>query len=427
MKIDQGRRSNDRFFGWRMVALACLCTNVSAGLTFGAYGTFMPAMIREFAASRSLASAGLSIMLASMGLLAPVAGYAVRRWSIRATLTLGFVLLSLSWGLMSIATNAWQFVLAFGLLCGPAAACLVIVPPMTLVNNWFIAQRGRAVGIVIVPILLMVVPPLAAAGITAHGWRATGLALALSALLMAPLMRFVIDRPENVGQIPLGAGGQGDGDASADGDVPGGLPQGSATREPVFWVLMLCAGLLSGSAVAFAGHLIAFTLGLGLTLRNAAYLLSVYAAAGLAGSFLGGLLADRIGGTWSFATIAFLQCIAWPCLLLHLGYGFLAFWIAVIGLCANALLPVCATLFANVFGRARFARVMGLFSLVTMPFNFILPLMAGGLYDYSGSYRSMFLICATLFAIAGVIACLVHRIEVSRQTASLLQPLSAVI
>ena len=65
------------FLGWRMVLLACLCVNVGVGFTFGAYGTFMPSMIAEFSASHSLASAGLSLMVAMMGRCASVGSCSV--------------------------------------------------------------------------------------------------------------------------------------------------------------------------------------------------------------------------------------------------------------------------------------------------------------------------------------------------------------
>lgn len=410
------------FLGWRMVALVCVCTNIGVGFTFGAYGTFMAAMIAEFSASRSLASAGLSLMVACMGLFSPAAAYVVRRWSIRMALAAGLVLISAGWALMSFAASSWQFILAFGLLCGAGAACLIIVPPMTLVNHWFITHRGRAAGIVMVPVMLMLVPPLAAAGITEFGWRATALAMSLIALLLSPLTLLVIDRPQLIGQKPLGAGRQDEDEVPA---VVSCAEQKGPTREPVFWVLMLCGGLYGAAGVAIGGHLVPFALGLGFDLSSAAFLLSIFGAAGLAGGFLGGTLADRIGGARTFAALAFLQVLAWSCLLVPSGYGFLALCAAVIGLCANAMLPVASTLFANVFGRDRFARVMGLFTLLTMPFNIVLPLLAGALYDLSGSYHQVFLICAALFAIAGTALCFVYRIEADRRVASTVSPAMA--
>lgn len=404
-----------RFLGWRMVALACVCVNVGIGFTFGAFGTFMPSMIAEFSVSRSVAASGLSLRVAIMGLLSPVVSYAVRRWSIRSTLAAGFILMSCGWALMGFSINAWQFNLAFGLLCGAAAACLTVVPPMALINNWFIAGRGRAVGIAMVPVILMVAPTLAAAGITAYGWRATSLAFAFASLLLCPLTLLIVDRPESIGQKPLRAGAAESLESEVDKPVRSTELKG-LLREPVFWILIFCGGLYGATGVVLSAHLVPFALGLGMNLESAALLASIFGGAGLAGGFFGGMVADRIGGARTFIVIAFLQCAAWLCLLLSNRYAFLAACLAMIGLCANAMMPVVATLIANVFGRERFARAMGLFSALTMPFGIGLPLLAGALFDLSGSYRQVFLMHAGIFAIVGTVFCFVYRIETGRAT-----------
>lgn len=404
------------FFGWRMVVLACLCVNIGAGFAFGTYSTFMSSMIREFSASRTLASAGLSVMVATMGLLGPVVGYTLRRWSIRATLGAGFILMSMGWGLISIAASAWQFTLSFGLLCGAASACLIVVPPMTLVNNWFIAKRGRASGVAMAMFTLMVLPPVVAASITAYGWRATALIISIICLLLTPLTIWVIDRPESVGQKPLGAGGPSESvlPATPSESTEAGAPM----REPVFWVLMFCTGIFGGAAVAFMAHFIPFALEAGLTLKSASVLFSILGAAELAGGFAGGLVADRLGGARTYALTSFIQAIAWPCLLLTHQFWILALCVSLIGLCANSSVTVATTLFANFFGRAHFARVIGMFSLISTPFNFALPLLSGAVYDLSGSYRSVFVLNAALFVLLGTTFALAHRIEVSRRGAS---------
>ena len=402
-----------RFLGWRMVALACLCTNVGAGFTFAAYGTFMPPMATEFSASRSLATGGLPLMTAIMGLLAPVAAYTSRRYSIRATLAAGYMLMSIGWAFMSHARNTWQFIVAFGVLCGAGAACLISVPPMTLINNWFIADRGKAMGIAMLLVVVVVTPTVAAVGINAYGWRVAALVISFVTLLLSPLTLLVIDNPESIGQQPLRATPL----ESAETEVEQTSlhrEQKVLTRDPIFWLLIFFGGLYISMGVVLSVHLVPFALGLNMNLTSAALLASIYGGAGLVGGFFGGAVADRIGGARTFIVAAFLQVAVWPCLLLPIGYTSLAMCVAVIGLCINAMVPVISTLVANVFGRAQFSRVMGLFSILTMPFGIVLPLLAGALYDFSGSYREVFLIQAGMFAIVGIAFCFAYRLEVER-------------
>lgn len=401
------------FLGWRMVALAFLCVNVGIGLSFGAYGFFLPSIIAEFSASRSLAVGGLSLLTANMGLLAPVTSYALRRWSIRATFFAGFTLMSAGWALISISANAWHFVLAFGLLCGAATACLTMVPPMALINNWFIAERGRAAGITMVAALSLVIPTLLAAGVTAYGWRATAFTISLVVLLLSPLTLLVIDHPEAVGQKPLGAGTV----ETIDNEQKKSLSyteRKSLMHEPMFWLLIVCAGLYRAACVVLGAHIVPFVTELGMNLQSVAMLATIMGGTGLFGGLAGGIFADKIGGARTFTVISFLQLVTWPCLLLSNSFISLAVCVAIINLCANAMFPVVTTVMANVFGRTRFASAIGLFSILTTPFGIALPLLAGTLYDLSGSYRLVFLIQAGIFGIVGTAFCFIHRVEVKR-------------
>ena len=402
-----------RFLGWRMVALTFLCTNLVLGLTFGTYGPFVASLAKEFDASRSLLSGGLALVVTFMGLLAPLVGRAITRWSIRRVTAFGLGILASMLLLLSLAADAWQFVLLFGVLGGIAAACLVIVPPTTLVNNWFVAQRGKATGIVMIPFLVMAMPPIAAAAITAFGWRATAIGLAVLVLVLLPLTRLIVDRPQDVGQSALGAGIA---SMSADASLaPGADDGGDALRQPAFWSTTYCGGIVAGTGVTISTHLVPFATGAGHGLQSAALLLTVMGGSGMAGGVLFGLLADRIGGARTLGVMCFALALLWPALLGSGGFAGLALVAAGFGLCAAAVIPVVATLFGNLYGPRSFARVMGLYSLAAMPFGLLMPVAAGWLFDRTGSYRTVFLGFALLFAAAVAVLVYVSRVEAAQR------------
>ena len=397
-----------------MVALAFLCTNLVLGLTFGTYGPFVAGISGEFAASRSLLSGGLALVVTFMGLLAPATGRAIGRWSIRRVMSIGLVALALMFVLASIAASAWQFVAIFGVLGGVAAACLVIVPPTTLINNWFVEQRGKATGLVMIPFLVMAMPPLAAAAITSFGWRPTSVGLAVVVLVLLPLTRLIVDRPGDVGQSALGA------DSAAPTPAVGQAAESCDTahpmREPAFWAITYCGGIVAGTGV-ISTHLVPFATGAGYTLQSAAFLLTVMGGAGMAGGVFFGLLADRIGGARTLGLMCLALALLWPALLSGGGYFALALVSAGFGLSISAVIPVVATLFGNLFSTRSFARVMGLYSLSAMPFGLLMPIAAGWLFDLTGSYRSVFLVFAALFAGAVALLFYVHRVETAQRLA----------
>ncbi len=412
--------SHEKFDGWRMVLLACLSVNVGVGFTYAVYSTFMPAIIEEFSVSRSLASAGLSLMSVVLGLSGYLMSHAVRRWSIRAVIGFGFLLMACGWMLIGLAGSIWQYILAFGILCGAAGSCLIAVPPMTLINNWFIAKRGQAAGLSVVTILSMFLPPLIAAGIADHGWHAMAWLLAISALVLAPLSQFIVDRPEQIGQLPLGAIDQKKEDPKSDEVVDvfsnSPPPELNLTRIPIFWLIAVSSGIYGATAIAFAGHLVPFALSIGFAFKTAALLPAIQGATGLGGSLVGGILSDRIGSARTFALLSLAQAIMLP-ILLHTGnFALLALCVAVIGLCANATLPVVATLFASIFGRKNFTKVMGIYVLVIIPFNFALPVLTGFLFDIYGNYSvSYYMNFAMLVSIGVVFGTTIYRNEMTHR------------
>ena len=69
-------------------------------------------------------------------------------------------------------------------------------------------------------------------------------------------------------------------------------------------------------------------------------LASILGGAALSGGFFGGTIADRIGGAVTFAVVSFVQVAACAFLVMSTDYAFIAVCVAVIGVCANALIPV---------------------------------------------------------------------------------------
>jgi nitrate/nitrite transporter NarK len=60
---------------------------------------------------------------------------------------------------------------------------------------------------------------------------------------------------------------------------------------------------------------------------------------------------------------------------------------------------------------------MGLYSLSAMPFGLLMPIAAGWMFDLTGSYRTVFLAFAALFAGAVALLFYVHRVETAQRPA----------
>ena len=196
--MTQGAVSRPPKGAWRILILAFLAQNFAIGLSLGSFGVSVMAIETEFETTRSLASLGGSLEILAMGLLGPLVALAMERFTIRNTMLAGVVLGSVAYVALWAAPTIWVFLAAFGLLLGPSVVMAGNLPGSTLVNNWFPNNPGRAVGIMMMPLFIMLVPLASTPIIEAYGLRTLYLVLAAANLLMFPLLLLVKDRPAAV-------------------------------------------------------------------------------------------------------------------------------------------------------------------------------------------------------------------------------------
>ena len=67
------------------------------------------------------------------------------------------------------------------------------------------------------------------------------------------------------------------------------------------------------------------------------------------------------------------------------------------------------TIVADYFGTRRFATTRGLSNTMTTPLGIISPIIAGRLFDSTGSYTMIFIIYAVVMAMGGLCIMLVRR------------------
>jgi MFS family permease len=378
-----------------MVGIGFVAQAMAYGLTFGIAGTFIGPATDEFTASRISTSLGPSLVALLHGLLGPVVGLWLARRAVRPVLWTGAVLMAAAFGVMTVAQDVWTFSLAYGLLGGAAVSCLGVTPVSALVTRWFPERHGRALGVAFMPILVMLLPPLAAWLNVQYGWRTTSLLAACSALALLPLFAFVREPDGPRATVAMGAHGV----AIAATDAP------VADRfrpDAAFWLLAAAVGIFDGSAITMITHVVPYATETGIDYQQAALLITVMGFCGLLGAPLLGTLADRIGGAVTLALIAVLLAIGWTPYLFDPPFGVLAAAMALLGFCGGAFAALLSTALATRFRGAQLGPAVGAAVLVAMPFNFVLPLLAGYLHDVTGTYRATFAYQIAMFGFAFV-------------------------
>jgi predicted MFS family arabinose efflux permease len=227
--------------------------------------------------------------------LALIADRTSRSWVITVSLTVW----SLFTALCGVATSFWQlFAFRVGVGVGEAGG---VAPSYALIADYFPPERrARALGIYSMGI------PIGLAGGTLIGafiaayvdWRAAFIAVGIAGVVIAPIFRWVVKEPKRAAPVA--------------GRAPVSAVFAILARKPSFWLMAFAASMSS-----LAGYGLAFWVP-SLLIRSyhfdlqttALYFSSLLLVGGATGVYLGGALADRMGGA-DRGAYAKLPAIAW--------------------------------------------------------------------------------------------------------------------
>ena len=381
------------FFGWSIVGFTFM-TQFTVGGMFYSYGVLIKPLSEALGAERFAVSLAFSLQTLVVALLSPWVGKLIARTPIRRLLGFGVAALVMGFVAFGQARHLLHLYLAVGLVLAFASALIGPLPSNAMIANWFVKRRGTALGISQFGISISgtVMVPIVSWLVETQGWRSavTLMGVVLGAVLIPLVWKFAVIRPEDKGLQP-------DGQAAADG-ADGRLEAASAwtfaraLRDRRIWLLVAIVGpsFLGIGAVLLA--LYAHITDLGLSAGQASLVVALATLMAALAKPLFGVLADfvnqrlmmaaslvsQIAGLVLIVTLSDAVGLMAGALLFGLGYG--------------AVMPMWAVFIGTLFGRADFARVMGLMTPLTTPFTLLGLPFASLVFDTTGSYLPAFAI-----------------------------------
>jgi OFA family oxalate/formate antiporter-like MFS transporter len=390
-------------YGWIVVGAAFTVLFLAYGVQY-AFGLFFAALTEEFGWSRASLSGVFSLYAAAYAFFGLFAGRLTDRWGPRAVVALGGGFLGLGLGLSGgVHALAPLYATYFLAAVGMSTA---YVPCSATVARWFAARRGLAVGLAMsgASVGTFAGPPLVALLLVAVGWRRAyvvlGGSLALSLGLLAGL--FVRD-PRDRGLAPYGAASP---PPATTGQ--GAWPVRRIVRHRSFALLV---GVYMATWIPVfmpPVHLVPLARDLGLSAVVGAAALSALGGGSLVGRLTMGILSDAIGRRPALAISLGLQTLAFtglagasgPVTLLAAAAGFGFGYGAV-----STLMPAVVTDF---YGPTHAGQLVGLIFGLAGPAGGLGPVLAGWLFDTTGSYVPAFGLAAGLNLVALVLVTLAH-------------------
>ena len=188
-------------YAWIVLGVTFLALLAGAGVRATPSVLIVP-LEEEFGWARSTISFAISVNILLYGLMGPFAGALMQRLGIRRTTIGALCLLTVGVILSTRVREPWQLVLTWGVVVGIGSGMVALVLGATVVNRWFSARRGLAMGLLTASTATgqLVFLPLLARIIEHHGWRAAAMVVAAATALAIPLVALLLrERPADPG------------------------------------------------------------------------------------------------------------------------------------------------------------------------------------------------------------------------------------
>ena len=400
---------------WIALAVTFLVLLAAAAVRATPGVLFLP-LEQEFRWSRSTVSLAVSVNILLYGLVGPFAGALMQQLGVRRTTIIALTLLAGGVSLATLVTQPWQLVLLWGVVVGTGSGMAALVLGATIVNRWFVARRGLAMGILTASTATgqLIFLPVLAALIQRQGWRPGILVVAAAAAMMIPVVMWLLrERPVDVGAAPYGA--LADTVPSAPVANPArvalqALADGARSRD--FWLLTLTFVICGASTNGLVGtHLIPAAHDHGIPEVRAAGLLALMGVFDLAGTTASGWLSDRWDSRRLLAWYYGLRGLSLLFLPFALATPGTALWVFAVfyGLDWIATVPPTVKLATDAFGPARAPVMFGWIAAGHQVGAAATALTAGWVRTTVGDYQMAFWGSGALCLVAAMLALQVRR------------------
>jgi sugar phosphate permease len=391
-----GEKRRRIFYGWYLVAASIAANTIFSAAYFQGFGVLILPMERTFGWDRWVISAAMSLRQLESGIVSPVVGFLLDRFSSRKLIFWSAVISGIGFIGLGFTNGIVAFFLFFVIISLGASGVSHGVTWPVIISRWFRRNRGLATGLAVTgPIFGSPIVILNAQIEETYGWRVVLIGYGIVVLGGVTLLSMLVrDRPEPYGLHP-------------DGDPPEesaslerstgpslrrpetGLTLHEVLRTKEFW---LFTTYLSGSFIvnsAVQVHMIPyFQQDIGLTAAWAAGVMSIVFIISGIGRIGGGYLLDKIDYRLVLAVVAtmmgfsllYLQLVnvnsVWATLPFALMFG----------VSFGCLVPMRGAVGSIMFGIRAIGGVLGLLQGAPIAAGVIGPLVMGIIFDLNENY-----------------------------------------
>ena len=379
--------------------------NSAATLTIA---VFVYPMSEDLGWSRTLIVGASSLAGIISIFISPLSGYIIQRFGSKIILLFSVALLGITTILISRTFTPITFYILFG-IGRIIFSSTIQIGASTVVTQWFINNRGKAIGILglmhslgmgLFPLFAQVIMNLD--GNNIDSWRLSWVCIGISVWLLSfPLVFFtMINNPKDIVE-------KNNEYLKTKQSIKNSIRSEksvslkSAFKSKSFWILSFVGFLTYFIHTGVNLHQAAYLIDKGLSPIIAAFALSLMAIGTGFGSIITGWATDRFNSKKVYF-IATLWLGISSLLFLLVNSIFTAYLIAFLfGITLGGLLVIPPVVLSDIFGKDNIGTIRGYTEPFVSAGQAAGGLSAGLIYDFSGSYEFSF----PLFAIIAIFAC----------------------
>lgn len=400
------KNKGEIYYGYIMVVAIFFIITIMEG-TMYCFGIFFKPLQSEFSWTSTQTSLAFSLYMVVHGLFYIVTGKINDSFGPRIVMTICGFFLSVGYIAMSRINALWQLYILYGLIL-PIGMSGAFVPLMSTVTRWFVKKRSLMTGICAAGTGMgtMIIPPVASWLISTSGWRQSFIIIgAVSLVLIIVLAQFLKRDPTDITQSTYDID-------QADKIAAQRQVKGFSLRKAVwtnqFWILSTVYFGLVFYLQSVMVHIVPHAINMGISPIKAAIIVTFIGGGNTAGRVIIGATAGRIGN--KLVTIISFILITFAAYILTLSKEVWMFHLfaLIFGFGYGGLITMLPLLVADLFGLRAHGLIFGVVTFIITIGGGIGPLVAGYIFDLSGSYYTLFLVLLALSATSSVLISLLR-------------------
>lgn len=392
------------FYGWNIVAGAFLILAMPFAVIFLSHSIFLRPVTEALGFSATQFSLVFTIVAVSTAAVSPFMGKIIRKYDIKYVMALCGAIVSISFGVLGIAKELWQFYL-LSVVIGVFATGITQIPISYIITNWFPSEKkGVATGIAFaggnlgafctILVISNLMPKI--------GYEKCYFILgSVMFVVTIAISLFVIKgKPSDIGQLPYGTKETTiNVKINKDEEEVTGYTLAEAKASPVFWIYIVAIVLLG---LVFAGvqmHIPSYMQSVGYSLQFASMITSLVSIMGILSNVLIGMLLEKAGIKKGMLIIGVFMTLSVVCLLFGKTVAFAILFAVIFGAFIAIASMGPSYLTSEIFGKKEYGTILGIVIMFFQLGGAIGPTLSGFIYDSTGEYTITWVIFIVLLIV----------------------------